>query len=79
MIRAVELPQVNFNLSPSNDEVVNSYGVVTSGKYDVVSVAIDVFKIAPGPRGFVSNFAYEISKHRCWERERDGLTTQLAY
>lgn len=75
---AIELSQVDFNFS-TNSEVVTSYGVVTTGKYDATSAVVDVFKIGPGPKGFASNFAYEISKHRCWEREMDGLATQVAY
>lgn len=77
--RALELSQVDFNMSSNSDEVVTSYGVVTTGKYDATSAVVDVFKIGPGSKGFASNFAYEISKHRCWEREMDGLTTQVAY
>lgn len=79
MKRAIELSQVDFNMSSNSDEVVTSYGVVTTGKYDATSAVVDVFKIGPGSKGFASNFAYEISKHRCWEREMDGLTTQVAY
>ncbi|RXW24166.1 hypothetical protein EST38_g1678 [Candolleomyces aberdarensis] len=77
--KAIDVPGVNLFTSPDSDNVVSSYGVVTTGKYDLTSAATDVFKIAPGPKGFVSNFAYEISKHRCYERELDGLTDAIAY
>jgi len=63
----------------TSDDVVSSYGVVTTGKYSTSSVATDVHAIASGPKGFISNFAYEISKHRCYERELDGLVAQVAY
>ncbi|KAF6764798.1 catalase [Ephemerocybe angulata] len=59
--------------------VISSYGVVTAGKYDLSSALTDIIKIAPGPTGFVANFAYEISKHRCYEREIEGLTDSVAY
>ena len=76
---AIEVPGVNFSSSSDSDTVISSYGVVTTGKYDLKAAATDVFEIAPGPKGFVSNFAYEISKHRCYERELDGLTDVVAY
>jgi len=76
---ALALPEVNIIRSLDSDEVVSSYGVVTTGKYDIKSATKDALIIAPGPTGFVSNFAFEISKHRCYEREMDGLTDKVAY
>ncbi|KAH9484073.1 catalase A [Psilocybe cubensis] len=76
--QALNLPEVNFANS-GVDDVVSSYGVVTTGKYDVSSAVVDALEIAPSPKGFVSNFAYQISKHRCYEREMDGLTSRVAY
>jgi len=76
--RAVDLPEVEFSAGDV-DTVTSSYGVVTTGKYSLTSAAGDAFKIAPGPKGFVSNLAYELSKHRCFERELEGLTAQVAY
>ena len=32
-----------------------------------------------GDQGFVSQFALEVSKHRCYERELSGLTDKVAY
>jgi catalase len=65
------------------DNVISSYGVVTTGKYDssdvggiITSALIDIL---PGAEGFVSKFAYEISQHRCYDREKDGLTNRVAY
>lgn len=79
MKQAIGLSQVNFDCDPGSDKVVTSYGVVTTGKYTASSAAIDATKIGPGSKGFAANFAYEISKHRCWERELDGLTEQVAF
>ena len=76
--RALELPVVKLQDSLKS-EVVTSYGVVTTGIYKITTAWVDVLKIEPGPNEFVSNFAYQISKHRCYDRELDGLTTQLAY
>ncbi|KAF9533564.1 catalase [Crepidotus variabilis] len=76
---AINLPEVDIVNTLDTDEVVTSYGVVTTGKYNMKSVARDVLEISPGPTGFVSNFAYEISKHRCYDRELDGLTEKVAF
>lgn len=77
--QVLALPEVGFCTSLASDNVVSSYGVVTTGKYGVTSAAVDTFTIAPGPKGFASNFAFEISKHRCWDRELDGLVSKVAF
>jgi catalase len=77
----VRLPKVGL-FAPSggnSDEVVSSYGVVSTGRYSAFSAVTDVLKIAPGPKGFVANFAYQVSQHRCYEREIDGLTEMVAF
>ena len=79
MHQAIALPEVEFCSSLASDEVISSYGVVTAGKYGVISAAVDALAIAPGSRGFASNFAFEISKHRCWDRELDGLVSKVAF
>ena len=79
MKRALALPEVKLQESETSDEVISHYGVVTTGVYNVTSAVTDVLQIAPGSTDFVSSFAYEISKHRCYEREVDGLVAQVAY
>ncbi|KAF8077639.1 catalase-like domain-containing protein [Lyophyllum atratum] len=74
--QAIGLPQVQMARA-GGDEVINSYGVVTTGKYGVIKAASEVF--AKGQTGFLTSFATEISKHRCWARETDGLITKVAY
>lgn len=73
------LAEIQTNRSLDSDEVVSSYAVVTTGKYDIKSAVVDALTIAPGPTGFVANFAFEISKHRCYEREMDGLINRIAF
>ncbi|KAI0067769.1 catalase [Artomyces pyxidatus] len=73
------LPGVQFQDDIRSDDIITSYGVVTTGSYDVKSAATDTLKIGPGSKGFTANFAHAISLHRCFERELDGLTTQIAY
>ena len=74
--RAIGLSEISLNLDADKDHVISSYGVVTTGNYDVKSAVVD---ISPGAKGFVSNFSYQISQHRCYEREKDGLTNRVAY
>ncbi|EMD41627.1 hypothetical protein CERSUDRAFT_128555 [Gelatoporia subvermispora B] len=76
---AVQLPGVQLQANLASDTVTNSYGVVTTGVYDTGSAAADTLKIAQGQKGFVSNFAYAVSQHRCYERELDGLAAKVAY
>lgn len=56
-----------------------SYGVVTTPKISLSSTVADALIVGQGEKGFMSQFAYEISKHRCFKRELDGLNTQVAF
>lgn len=76
---AVKLPGVQFAADLSSDNVTTSYGVITAGQYDLGSAAADILTIKQGEKGFVSNFAHELSKHRCFQRELDGLTAKVSY
>jgi catalase len=60
-------------------DVTVSYGVVTASKISSLLTAMDVLRISGDDKGFLSEFAYEISKHRCFRREMDGLNTQVAF
>jgi len=52
---------------------------VTTPKITLSSTMADVLGVGKGDKGFVSQFAYEISKHRCFERELDGINMQVAF
>lgn len=79
---ATELLQAAFQLPgvqlASGAEAVESYGVVTLGKAEPDSFG-EAFTIAKEGAGFVGKFLYSISQHRNWDRELDGLSTQVAY
>ncbi|EGO02731.1 hypothetical protein SERLA73DRAFT_158522 [Serpula lacrymans var. lacrymans S7.3] len=76
----VRLPDVELFAPPrGSDEVVSSYGVVTTGRYSVSSAARDTLKITQDSKGFAANFAYQISQHRCYQREMDGLVEKVAF
>ncbi|KAK5224180.1 catalase 1 [Exophiala xenobiotica] len=69
----------NVKLSThTQDQVEESYGVITAGKVgpEHFGNVVDMMKTA---EGFLGKFFAAISKHRIYEREIDGLTTQLAY
>ena len=76
---AVMLPGVQYQTNLESDRVVSSYGIVTVGRMDLSSVAKDVLEIGQSEKGFVSTFGFEVSKHRCWERELDGLVDKVAF
>ena len=52
---------------------------MTAGKYDAGSAAADMLTIKQDEKGFMSSFAYEVSQHRCYARENDGLASKVAY
>ncbi|KZV72231.1 catalase-domain-containing protein [Peniophora sp. CONT] len=79
--RAVKLEVPEISLASLGDNNVTvSYGVVTTGKYNAGSAVKDMLDIAMGSdKGFVSNFAYELSNHKCYARELDGLASKVAF
>ncbi|TFY83326.1 hypothetical protein EWM64_g686 [Hericium alpestre] len=76
---AVHLPGIEFQNDLGSDVVKESYGVVTSGMYGIKAALEDVLEIGPGEKGNAANFAYAVNKHRCYEREVDGLTALVAF
>lgn len=72
------LPGVQFQHGDSSD-VVTSYGVVTTGKLNVKSAVTRQLRIEHDKKDFLAEFAYVISQHRCYEREMDGLTAEVAF
>jgi len=61
---ACQLPGIQLALKPSDTSPVVDKGVVTVGKFE----ASNELKAKFGGNDFVSLFATEISKHRCWAR-----------
>ncbi|KAH9887453.1 catalase [Xylariomycetidae sp. FL2044] len=79
---AIELFRMAFALPgvelSSSDHTVDSYGVVTQAKISPDSLKSAV-QIAKEGTGLLEKFFYEISQHRNWARELDGLSAQVAY
>ena len=76
---AVMLPGIEYNTDLNSSEAVSSFGVVTVGKVNLPSLAASAFKVTGDDKSFVSKFVYEVSKHRCYDRELQGLTKRVAY
>lgn len=72
---AFALPGVQLS---ADGQAVESYGVITlrHAKPEAWGEVIDVAKNA---KGFVETFVRNVSNHRCWQRELDGLSAQVAY
>ncbi|KEY72471.1 hypothetical protein S7711_05146 [Stachybotrys chartarum IBT 7711] len=73
--KAVQLPEVQTS---ADNEVRESYGVVTLRKIAPESLS-EVVDVVKNDRGFLERFVVSLSSHRNWQRELDGLSTQVAY
>lgn len=73
------LPGIEYQTNLNSSDVVSSLGVVTVGKVSLASIAADSLTISSEDKGFVSQFSLEVSKHRCYERETQGITKMVAY
>jgi catalase len=62
---ACQLPGIQLALKPADTTPVVDKGVVTVGKFETSN---ELKVKLSGGNDFVSLFAIEISKHRCWER-----------
>jgi len=60
-------------------DVVDCYGVVTAGGIGDAHSIKDGLKIAKGAKNFMDAYAFNISQHRNFKRELDGLTAMVAY
>ncbi|KAI0815335.1 catalase [Irpex lacteus] len=76
---AVMLPGIEYQTNLNSSDVVSSFGVVTVGKISLASIAADTLKISQDDKGFISQFALEVSKHRNYDRELKGITKKVAY
>lgn len=72
---AIGLPTVSVS---DGGEAHESYGVVTMRNVRPGGLS-EAVEVAKGAKGFMEQFFYGISQHRCWERELAGLNTQVAY
>ena len=61
---ACQLPGIQLALKPADTNAIVDKGIVTVGKFEISHE----LKVTFEGKDFVSLFANEISKHRCWER-----------
>lgn len=68
----------SVKLAGANENVVNWYGVVTASKpSDSENWLSGKVQLVKGAKGFLENYFYEISMHKNWDRELDGLADQV--
>ncbi|KAL7268167.1 catalase 1 [Rhizina undulata] len=77
LLQEAVLPSIALALDQDSSAVSTSYGVVTAWK--LVKSLLELPKIEKSNKNIVNAFAYEISKHRCWDRELDGLVDKVAF
>ncbi|KAJ7254955.1 catalase-domain-containing protein [Mycena haematopus] len=76
----VRLPGISFaGTSDADEKVVASYGVVTASRMSSPTSLTDGFKIVKEAADFFTAFAYELSQHKCFKREEDGLASLVAF
>jgi len=76
---AVGIDGMIFSAEKGGD-VVDSYGVVTAGGVSDGAGGIkEGLKMLKGAKNFLDAYAYNISQHRNFKRELDGLTSMVAY
>jgi catalase len=75
LIQAIALPNVQMS---TDDKAIESYGVVTMGKISPDSLKGAV-TIAKEGTSFLEKFWYQIAQHRNFDRELEGLNSQVAY
>ncbi|PVH89970.1 catalase-domain-containing protein [Cadophora sp. DSE1049] len=73
---AVGIEGMVFATGNEEAAVVDCYGVVTSGG---VAGGEGVLKMVKGAKGFLDAFAFNVSQHRNFQRELEGLTEMVAY
>jgi len=64
----------------TNEEVVDSYGVVTAAGLGHGTRSVkEGLNMIRGAKDFLSAYAWNISQHKNWQRELDGLVELVAY
>lgn len=64
--------------NPRSNEVVDHYGVVTAAATTPQSFK-ETLQMAKGAKDFIDAYTWEISQHRNFDRELDGLSAMVAY
>ncbi|PBP27854.1 catalase [Diplocarpon rosae] len=73
---AVGIEGMVFATGNEDEGVVDCFGVVTAGG---VKGSDGLVKMVKGAKAFLDAFAFNISQHRNWQRELEGLTAAVAF
>ena len=74
---ASEIDGMRISAAGSHD-VVDSYGVVTVGASKPESFR-EFINIAEGAKNFIDAYTFNISQHKNFDRELDGLSSMVAF
>ena len=74
---ACEIDGMRFSAAGSHD-VVDSYGVVTDGVSKPESFR-EIINMAEGAKNFIDAYTFNISQHKNFDRELDGLSSMVAF
>ncbi|TWU78577.1 hypothetical protein ED733_003956 [Metarhizium rileyi] len=72
---AIQLEDVAMS---RDSDAILSYGVATLRDPRPEGL-MEVVQATKNAKNFLDKFVYSVSQHRCWERELEGLSTQVAY
>ncbi|KAI9042323.1 catalase catA [Aspergillus affinis] len=78
LIKQTLVNALDVNIATSA-EPVNWYGVVTAGSPQKPESFRETVQIAKNAKDFVGQFFYEISQHRNYQRELDGLSATVPF
>jgi catalase len=76
---ACQVDGMAFSAGGDGEDVVDSYGVVTAAGVRNPGGIREALKMVKGAKTFLNAYAYNISQHRNFQRELDGLTSMVAY
>jgi len=77
LVEAAVKEAEGYKLASGSETLVNWYGVVTTTKPDNAASPQGVVEILKDAKDFIGNYFYEISMHRNWARELDGLADMV--
>ncbi|KAK5938332.1 catalase 1 [Knufia obscura] len=66
-----------YKVASGDEALVNWYGVVTTTKPDNAASPKGVVEMVKDAKDFIGNYFYEISMHKNWARELDGLADMV--
>ncbi|PAV19505.1 catalase [Pyrrhoderma noxium] len=76
---AVRLPGIQFAPTDQGETVTTDFGIVTASIIRPPSSLSEGLNIVKDASDFITAFAYEISQHKCFDRETSGLASRVAF